>query len=482
MLSLILINLYFFALLIIGLFSLEAAYLVYRYLKNQKQKNLPFDEKFLPAVTVQLPIYNELFVAKRLIQSVSQLDYPADKLQIQVLDDSTDETLDICLEQVRILKEQGLNIQYIHRKDRTGFKAGALKHGLESANGELVAIFDADFMPDPDFLKKTVPYFIDEKIGMVQTRWEHLNEDFSLLTKAQAFGLAGHFVIEQTGRNTSGYFINFNGTAGVWRKICIEDAGNWQADTLTEDLDLSYRAQLKGWKFLFLNDVSTPSELPAEVNALKSQQFRWTKGAVETAIKILPRVWKSELPFHLKVHSTFHLTNNFVYPFILLLALLNTPLIIIKREVPDLQIYFIIFTIFVLSFWASFFFYTFAQRGIYHDWKKRLLLFPLFMSGSMGFSINNSRAVIEALLRRKSPFVRTPKFKLIGKQGQISNKVYQVALDKTVLVELFMAVYSCIGLIVAIYYWELGILPFMFMFFAGYSLVGYLSIKHYLGK
>ncbi|MCK5033885.1 MAG: glycosyltransferase family 2 protein, partial [Calditrichia bacterium] len=273
MLNSIILNIYLLALFVVGIFSLEAAYLIYNYLKkkNEKVKNAEMSD--LPFVTVQLPIYNEIYVAERLIDSVCALEYPKDKLEIQILDDSTDETIKISNDLVNKYKASGFNIELIQRVDRVGYKAGALRNGLVSAKGEFIAIFDADFIPEKNFLLNTVNYFENKNVGMVQTRWEHLNEEYSYLTKAQAFGLAGHFVIEQNGRNNAGLFINFNGTAGIWRKTCIEDAGNWQADTLTEDLDLSYRAQLKGWKFIFLNDVVTPSELPAEVNALKSQQY-----------------------------------------------------------------------------------------------------------------------------------------------------------------------------------------------------------------
>jgi len=480
MISTIILNLYLVALLVVGIFSLEAAFLVLQFWRNKKRELKYQEADFFPLVTVQLPIFNELYVAKRLVSAVCELDYPKEKLEIQVLDDSTDETAEICKMQVKHYKCLGYNIKYIHRKIRTGYKAGALKNGLAKASGKLIAIFDADFIPQKDFLKKTTPVFENEKVGMVQTRWEHLNEEYSYLTKAQAFGLTGHFVVEQGGRNAAGYFINFNGTAGIWRKKCIEDAGNWQSDTLTEDLDLSYRAQLRGWKFYFLHEVVTPAELPAEINALKSQQYRWTKGAVETAKKILPRIWKSELPLSLKIHSTFHLTNNFVYPFILILSLLNMPLILIKKDVPDSKIYFIIFTFFLLSFWASFLFYAISHKRLYSDWKKRLIMFPLFMSGSMGLSINNSRAVIEALFNRKTPFIRTPKYKLMGKSGSFNNKIYRIALDKSVILEIIMSIYSCIGIAVAIYYFEIGIMPFMLMFFAGFSLIGYLSVSHYL--
>ena len=480
MIDQVILNIYLVALFVVGLFSLEAIYLAYKYWSGKKQQPSVGDNAFFPIVTVQLPIYNEKYVAKRLIQGVCQLDYPKDKLEIQVLDDSDDETRDICNKQVEKYKEQGFQISVIRRDDRKGYKAGALREGLRSATGELVAIFDADFLPYPDFLKKTVSLFKDSKVGMVQTRWDHLNEDYSMLTKTQAFGLAGHFVVEQTGRSSAGYFMNFNGTAGIWRKTCIEESGNWQDDTLTEDLDLSYRAQMKGWKFVFLTDVVTPAELPAEINALKSQQYRWTKGAVETARKILPSLWKSKLPLKLKLHSTFHLTNNFVYPFILLLAFLNLPIILIKNHNPDTGVFFIIFSFFLLSFGGSFLFYALSQKSLYKDWKKRMLLFPVFMSGSMGFSVNNTRAVLQGLFRIRTPFIRTPKYKLMGNNGSFFGKTYRISTDKMVIVELFMSIYSCIGLCIAIYYLEIGIIPFMFMFFAGFSLIFYLSIKHHL--
>jgi cellulose synthase/poly-beta-1,6-N-acetylglucosamine synthase-like glycosyltransferase len=479
MLYQVILNIYMVALIIVGIFSLEAIFLAYKYWKGKKNYNSNNAENYLPSVTVQLPIYNELYVVERLIQSVCALEYPKEKLEIQVLDDSDDGTVDICANQVTHFKEQGFDITLLRRIQRTGFKAGALREGLKSAKGELIAIFDADFLPSSDFLIKTIPVFRDAKVGMVQTRWDHLNENFSLLTKAQSFGLAGHFVVEQTGRNSAGYFMNFNGTAGLWRKSCIEDSGNWHDDTLTEDLDLSYRAQMKGWHFVFLTDVVTPAELPAEINALKSQQYRWTKGAVETARKILPSLWKSKLSLKLKIHSTLHLTNNFVYPFILILACLNLPLILIKIHVPESDIYFIIFSFFLLSFSCSFLFYALSQKSLYKDWKKRMLIFPVFMSGSMGFSINNTRAVIQGLFKMRTPFIRTPKYKLIGNKGSILGKTYSISSDKMVLIELFMSIYSCIGLVIAIYYFELGIIPFMFMFFAGFSVIGYLSIKHH---
>jgi cellulose synthase/poly-beta-1,6-N-acetylglucosamine synthase-like glycosyltransferase len=476
----LILNIYLVALIVVGLFSLEAVFLAYKYWQGRKGRTSIRKTDYFPKVTVQLPIYNELYVVERLIQTVCSLDYPREKLQIQVLDDSDDATGDICTNQVLHFKEQGFNISLIRRIERTGFKAGALKEGLKSAEGELIAIFDADFLPPSDFLRKTVSLFVDSTIGMVQTRWDHLNENYSMLTRVQAFGLAGHFVVEQNGRNSAGYFMNFNGTAGIWRKSCIVDAGNWQDDTLTEDLDLSYRAQMKGWNFIFLNDVVTPAELPAEINALKSQQYRWTKGAVETARKILPKLWKSTLPLNLKIHSTLHLTNNFVYPFILILAFLNLPLILIKKHKPDSEFFFIIFAFFLLSFAASFLFYALSQKSLYKDWKKRMLLFPVFMSGSMGLSINNTRAVIQGLFRVRTPFIRTPKYELIGSRGSFFGKKYSISTDKMVIIEILMSLYSCLGVVIAVYYFEIGIIPFMLMFFAGFSLISYLSIKHHL--
>jgi cellulose synthase/poly-beta-1,6-N-acetylglucosamine synthase-like glycosyltransferase len=343
-------------------------------------------------------------------------------LEIQVLDDSTDETSKIVADAVEQKKKLGFDIQHIRRGNREGFKAGALKEGLKVAKGEFIAIFDADFIPHKNFLKKTLSFFGDN-VGMVQTRWEHLNSDYSILTKAQALALDGHFVIEQSVRNKAGFFINFNGTGGVWRKSCIVDAGNWHADTLTEDLDLSYRAQLNGWKFVFLKDFTSPAELPSEMSALKSQQFRWTKGAIETAKKILPLVWKSNVPLRVKLQSTFHLTNNLVFPFILLAAILNVPLIFIKNSGPH-EAYFAVMSLFVLAFVSSFLFYLYSQKDIRTDWRKKIVLFPLFMAGSMGFAVNNSRAVFEGLMNRKSEFVRTPKFKVEGNKDSLKENKY----------------------------------------------------------
>jgi cellulose synthase/poly-beta-1,6-N-acetylglucosamine synthase-like glycosyltransferase len=476
----IILNIYLACLIIIGIFSLETLYLTFKYWRGAKKSDIQNRNKSLPVVTVQLPVYNEQYVAERLIHSVCSLTYPIDKLQIQVLDDSTDYTIQICREQVALFKEKGFDIDHIQRAERTGFKAGALREGLEKARGDLIAIFDADFIPGKDFLLNTVHHFQDPQVGMVQTRWDHLNENYSLLTRAQAFGLSGHFVVEQNGRHNAGCFISFNGTAGIWRKACIEDAGNWQDDTLTEDLDLSYRAQIKGWKFIFNNEVPTLSELPAEINALKGQQYRWTKGAIETARKIVPQLWRSNHSLFKKVHGTLHLMGNMVYPVIFLLALLNLPLILIKQYLGQTEIYFAIYTFFMISFATSFIFYLLSQKALHNDWLSRMLLFPIFMSGSMGFSVNNSWAFVQGFLKKRTPFLRTPKYHLVGKTGTIEGKKYSTKLDTVVYLEIFMAVYSCVAVLVAVHYIELGILPFLVMFLIGFSISGFLSITHYL--
>lgn len=334
------------------------------YYHNKYQKNIPTEiEEIIENkyVTIQLPLYNEMYVAERLINAVCEIEFPKDQLEIQVLDDSTDETVDVVRKVVEEKQKQGFDIVHIHRTNRQGFKAGALKEGLQKAKGDYIAIFDADFIPQKDFLKRTLRYFVNDKIGMVQTRWEHLNENYSILTKIQALALDGHFVIEQSVRNKAGFFINFNGTGGMWRKECIIDAGNWHADTITEDLDLSYRAQLRGWKFVYLRDFTTPAELPSEMNALKAQQFRWTKGAIETAKKILPLVWKANIPLRIKLQSTFHLTNNIVFPFILLAGILNVPLIFIKNSGPY-ENFFNFMSIFVIAFISSFLMYLLHKK------------------------------------------------------------------------------------------------------------------------
>ena len=477
---------YFLSLCVLFGFGLHGLVMIYFWHKTQKIVHKPamdLHDDNLPVVTVQLPFYNELYVIDRLIRSVCQIDYPKHLLEIQLLDDSTDETRELAIDLATEFKAQGFDIKHIHRVIRTGYKAGALKEGLDDARGEFIAIFDADFVPKKDFLRKTVPYFVDSEVGMVQTRWEHLNEDYSYLTKAQALALDGHFVVEQNIRHRAGFFINFNGTAGVWRKSTIVDAGNWHADTLAEDLDLSYRAQLNGWRFVFLNDVTSPAELPADINSLKTQQFRWTKGAVETAKKLLPKVWGSELPLGTKLECTVHLTSNIVFPFIILVAFLNVPLVIIKNQVGGFDSYFSIMSIFVLASISTFLFYLYAQRAIHLDWQKRLLLFPVFMAGSMGLAVNNTKAVFEALIGKKTEFKRTPKYMIERSGDQWKEKRYvQKRIGWIVLVELSLAAYFLFGIGMSIYFLEIAAIPFQLMFLVGFGTVGTLSLRHALGR
>ena len=472
---------YIGSLLILFTFGSHSFIMVYYYLKfRDKRDDFSGELKEFPIVTIQLPVFNEMYVVERLIKSTCEIDYPIDKLEIQVLDDSTDETVDIVAEKVKEYKRDGFDIVHIHRDNRTGFKAGALKEGLVTAKGEFVAIFDADFIPKKNFLKVVLPFFHDEKIGMVQTRWEHINRGYSLITQVVALSLDGHFVMEQQARNKANYFINFNGTSGIWRKACIFDAGNWEADTLTEDLDLSYRAQLKGWKFKYLTDFTTPAEVPSEINSVKSQQFRWTKGAIETCKKILPRVWKSKYPLKLKILSTYHLTNNIVFPFILIACLLNTPIVLIKNT-GLYDTYFAFMSIFVLAFIASFLFYLYSQKDVYNDWRKRVLLFPVFMAGSMGFSINNTKAIFQALINKKTEFVRTPKYLIVDKKDSWVGKKYshkKLNISFSVILESIVAIYSFTGVVISIITLQISALPFQLMFTFGFGLVAYLSIKH----
>lgn len=474
---------YFLSLSILFIFGLHGFIMLYYHKKYKAVQHKPIpDFECKDVVTIQLPLYNELYVVERLIDAVCAIDYPKDKLEIQVLDDSTDETVEVAGKIVEEKKKLGLDITYIHRKNRKGYKAGALKEGLAIAKGKYVAIFDADFIPRKNFLKKTLSFFSNDNVGMVQTRWEHLNSNYSILTKAQALALDGHFVIEQTVRNKAGFFINFNGTGGVWRKECIEDAGNWHSDTLTEDLDLSYRAQLNGWKFIFLKDFTSPAELPSEINALKAQQFRWTKGAIETAKKILPLVWKSKIPLRVKLQSTFHLSNNFVFPFILLVAILNVPLIFIKNSGSH-EVYFALMSVFVLAFISTFLFYLYSQKDVRSDWRKKIVLFPIFMAGSMGLAVNNSRAVFEGLMNRKSEFVRTPKFKVVDEKVSWTGKKYLSSkIGFSVIIESIMAIYCLMGIVSSIYFLELAAIPFQLLFFTGFSFVAITSIKHALSN
>jgi len=478
---------YFISLAILFVFGSHGYVMVYLYKKFRGQAGEPpLPLRDFPKVTIQLPVFNEVYVIERLIRGVCEIDYPRALMEIQVLDDSTDETTRLAQYWVEHYQKQGYDLKLLHRDHRRGYKAGALQEGLAAASGEFIAIFDADFIPPTDFLQRTLPYLKNENVGVVQTRWGHLNEDYSVLTRSQAIGLDGHFVVEQTARNRAGYFINFNGTAGIWRRACILDAGNWSADTLTEDLDLSYRAQLRGWKFVFLPDMICQSELPAEIGGVKSQQYRWTKGAIQTAKKILPKVWKSALPLRVKLQSTVHLTNNLVFPFIFIVGILNLPLVIIKNESGnDHRLYFAVISFFALAFFGSFLMYMTALRQSYPDWRRRLLYFPLFMAGSMGLSINNTRAILQGLWNYHGEFWRTPKYRLENARDRFQDKQYFTAREfwqrgmRNGLLETLLALYGLAGIGLAIYYGELAAIPFQVLYFIGYGFIAGLSFKQY---
>ncbi len=475
---------YFVGLLFIFLFSLSQLHLTLSYLKAKRKKcNNGVAHKKLeefPYVTIQLPVYNELYVVERLIDAVSKINYPKEKLEIQVLDDSTDETVQIIENKLNNI-DKAISIQHIRRPKRVGFKAGALQYGLKKAKGEFITIFDADFLPIPDFLLETLPYFKQSSIGMVQTRWGHINRDYSLLTKLQAFGLDAHFTIEQVGRKCNGSFINFNGTAGVWRKECIEDAGGWQSDTLTEDLDLSYRAQLKGWQFEYLEEVVSPAELPIAMSAIKSQQFRWNKGAAESAKKHLRNVLtSSKVSFTQKVHAFFHLMNSSTFFFLLVVSLASVPMLWLKNKYEEFNLFFHLASIFLLGFFSICFFYWVSTKKIYPEkYNKHFFsIFPLFLAVSMGLSIHNSLAVLEGWLGIKTNFIRTPKFN-IGTENKLWKK--NVYLNKrfswSLILETLAFVYFCFGVFYGISIQDYGLLVFHLLLATGFLIVSWEEFK-----
>jgi cellulose synthase/poly-beta-1,6-N-acetylglucosamine synthase-like glycosyltransferase len=451
--------------------------MVYLYYKHQKDKpTLAGQLKQLPRVTIQLPIYNELYVVRRLIAASCNIDYPRELLDIQVLDDSTDETAATARECVNEFREKGFDIQYVERGNRVGFKGGALQNGLKSAKGEFIAVFDADFVPKRDMLQKTIHYFHDKSVGMVQTRWSYLNRDYSFLTKIQAIMLDGHFVIEHTARNWSGRFFNFNGTAGVWRKEAIETAGGWQNDTLTEDLDLSYRSQLKGWKFVFLKDELSPSEIPVEINGFKNQQNRWAKGSIQTAKKLLPKILKSDLPLKVKVEAFFHLTNNISYLLMLLLSVLIYPSMVARINIGWFKMIVTDVPFLLVATVGISFFYLCSQKEAYKDWKSRLLYLPMLMSLGIGLSVNNSRAVLEAIFNKETEFTRTPKYKIEAKKDRWIGKKYKGDINALVIMELLLGCYFTFNIYFAFINKIYISIPFLMMFQLGFFYVAFLSI------
>ena len=427
-----------------GCHRLCIVYLYLRHSWRRPEVKRKFDD--LPLVTVQLPVFNEMHVVERLLTSVSKLDYPREKLQIQLLDDSTDETTEIARMEIEKLQGRGFDAELIHRDDRTGFKAGALENGLDTAKGEYVFILDADFVPNPDVLRKTIHYFTDDEIGLIQTRWGHLNRNYNLLTRVQAMFLDGHLELEQTARNRSGRFFTFNGTGGIWRKKCITDAGGWEHDTLTEDMDLSYRAQLRNWRFIFLNEVETPAELPVDMDGFKSQQHRWTKGSIQCCKKVLPAIWRSKFPLHIKLEATAHLTSNFAWLLLMVLCFLIFPN---TKYQPEMSVWvkaLIHIPIFIFASGSVIFFYLMSQKALNpKGWWKEIIYLPCLLALGIGMSINNARAVMEALFNMQSGFVRTPKYGIEKRKAEKSPAArksrYKAIRSVTPVVEFLFGVF-----------------------------------------
>uniref|UniRef100_UPI00404A3E8F cellulose synthase family protein n=1 Tax=Flavobacterium sp. TaxID=239 RepID=UPI00404A3E8F len=487
-LSYIVLFLYSLAIILIFLYSLAQLNLLVNYLKSKKSilKKEQFDfsdANQIPFITIQLPIYKEKYVVERLLKSVADLSYPKDRFEIQVLDDSTDDSVIDTKRMVDEIASTGIDIKFMHRANRIGFKAGALKEGLKTAKGEFIVIFDADFVPKKDWLFKTIPFFKNPKVGVVQTRWGHLNRDYSLLTKIQAFALDAHFTLEQVGRNTKNHFINFNGTAGVWRKSCIFDAGNWESDTLTEDLDLSYRAQLKNWEFVYLEDVVTPAELPAVLSAARSQQFRWNKGGAENFIKMASRLVQSKnVSTKTKFHGLLHLLNSSMFLAIFTMAILSVPALFIKNHFGHLDYLFDIMAFFVITsiifFICYWFTFKYLRGGGFKNFMKFTSMFFTFYAIAMGFSFQNSLAVLEGLFGIKSEFVRTPKLNIEGFKGSWKDNIYiSRKISRNTIVEGLLTLYFLFAIYSGFILDDFALYPFHLMLFFGYGYVFFKSFS-----
>jgi cellulose synthase/poly-beta-1,6-N-acetylglucosamine synthase-like glycosyltransferase len=470
---------YFIVLILLASYGAHRYVLVYLYYKNKKNHTTEPQARFddLPRVTVQLPIFNEQYVVDRLLDSICKLDYPREKLDIQLLDDSTDETVEVARGLVERYAAMGYPVTYHHRTNREGFKAGALAEGVKSAKGEFVAIFDADFVPPEDFLMKVIHHFTNPKVGMVQTRWTHINRNYSFLTEVEAIMLDGHFVLEHSGRARSDVFFNFNGTAGMWRRQAIEEAGGWQHDTLTEDTDLSYRAQLKGWKFVYLQDVECPAELPVEMTAFKTQQARWAKGLIQTSKKILPQVLKSDVPRHVKLEAWFHLTANLSYPLMIVLSVLLLPAMIIRFYQGWFQMLYIDLPLFMASTFSISSFYLVSQKELFpRTWPRAFLYLPFLMALGIGLTITNTRAVLEALVGKQTAFARTPKYRVESKKDKVGAKKYRKRLGWVPWVELMIGTYFASTVYYAIANENYITVPFLLLFVVGYWYTGLMSL------
>jgi len=465
-----------FLLFLYGMHAYVMAGLYVRALRRTPPSPPAPAEDELPRVTVQLPLYNERYVARRLLETVARFDYPREKLEIQVLDDSTDDTALHVAEVVSELRARGVDVVHRLRTERTGYKGGALREGLAEAKGDLVAIFDADFVPPPDFLRRTVPHFADPGIGLVQTRWTHLNETYSLLTRVQAVALDAHFLVEHLVRNRSGAFINFNGTAGIWRKQAILDAGNWQDETLTEDLDLSYRAQLAGWRFRFLPEVECPAELPAEANGLRGQQFRWAKGSVQTARKLLPRLVAASLAPFCRFQAFVHLTNHFAYPLLLVMGITALPALWALDHHPETAWAFRAAAFLVVASFGHPWLYLLAQRARGKSWRESIAMVPPVVAANMGIAINNTRALWEGIAGRRSPFLRTPKYALVSRSDRWRGKTYRVAASVDPWLEILLALYALVAIGYALGHGHTLTVPFLALYVLGPGYLGVASL------
>jgi cellulose synthase/poly-beta-1,6-N-acetylglucosamine synthase-like glycosyltransferase len=474
---------YFAVLAMLSVYGLHRYLILYLYHRHYKWNrrrpvlDVPAGAQ-LPSVTIQLPLYNEMYVARRVIEAASRLSYPREKLHLQILDDSTDATTEVARECAAGLREQGFSVEVLHRENRDGYKAGALKAGLERVDSELVAIFDADFVPCADFLEKTVPQFLDPKVAMVQTRWSYINREYSLLTRVQALLLDGHFMLEHTARCYSGRFFNFNGTGGLFRRSAILDAGGWEGDTLTEDLDLSYRAQLRGWRFVFLPEVEVPSELPVDIFGFKNQQHRWTKGSVQVGKKLLPRIWKSNAPLRVKLEATFHLTANLSYPLLVLLSIMMPFAVVLRARALSRGPFAVEALVFGLTTASVFVFYAVAQRELGRNWKLRMRDLPFILAIGVGMCINNAGAVMEALVGHETPFVRTAKYHIESLRDRWKGKLYRSARKPSFFVELVLASYMVTGFAAIAWKEEWAALPYLGLFVVGYVYVFGLSLAH----
>jgi len=482
----IVVSLYAFCSVVLLGYGVQCYVLTYLYLKKRKTKiaaqhermryfDSITDESAYPKVVTQLPMYNEKSVASRVINAVAEMEYPVSRHEIQVLDDSTDETIRYVDDTVAKLKEKGVNISVIRRTDRTGFKAGALQNGLLYTDAEFVAIFDADFVPPHDFLKKSVAFFIGRpNLGLVQGRWTHLNRRASLITRGQAMGIDGHFMIEQAARSWNGLFMNFNGTAGIFRRTAIEASGGWQHDTLTEDMDLSYRMQLHDWETEYVPDLEVPAEIPEDINAYKNQQFRWAKGSIQTARKIIPLLMKKKVPPFKMIQAVLHLTHYMVHPLMLLIAMLTMPMLYyVKVFLPPIWFGVVVFCMILATSGPSTM-YMVSQHFIGNSIIKQFLLIPSMMLIGTGLAVNNGKAVLEALLNLKSPFHRTPK------KGELKGKAgYRPIKDITCLVELAIGVYCLISFQMFLGFTNFLVSPFLMLYAASFLFVGIVSIIHF---